>query len=218
MKKYQIFIDTEKQETFYEETSRAKYINPFLSENKDLVELITKGKENYYNVYRNYKQVKIFFLNCVQEDCLEKDIVFLKENQSFFNLVSREVLNSKENKDTFFIIEVIHPELLKIQKKLSVSLITPFEKLLFIQDISRLNQTKVNNTLRYRLLLDDRLLVERFFPESLREDKSLVEEVYLDIQTNRTLRLITNEDLYVVKVSTGDRVFYPNSTEFILEP
>lgn len=248
-KKYQFYIDTKKQEEFFEETvESAKYIDKHLYSNNKNLSLINdkdryfltskeitvnsgnlivkdffeKNKipiQDFYYVYRNYEKVKIYKWDIKTEKDLPHNVNIITKYGVCQEGI-KTILNSKFNKsNTLYIAEINHPELLFVLSYLNDNIKTPFKNLLFLQNIKNTNEKeKSTKKIKYKLYLNDRLLVERFFPEELRTDKSLVEEVYLDIKEPKQLKLVTDNDLYIVKITYSDKVFYPNSTEFILEP
>ena len=246
MKKYQIFIDNKKQESFYEEKYEAKYFDIFSPSNKDMLHIIEEPNTNYFqvikevtvnsnhqevidlfkrnkialenfNVYRNYKKVKIFYWDCVPEKSLPNNIKVLTERQGFFSKSKKIVEDTKENTDTFHVIEILNPKLLSFYLNSKLKYQLTDNNLLCAQNILGNEKLIIKDT-KYRLFLNERLLVERFFPSGLRNDKSLVEIVYLDITSPKTIKLITENDLVIAKVIADKTTFYPNSKEFILEP
>lgn len=112
---------------------------------------------------------------------------------------------------------------LEIKRKLSnYEVLLPFEYLKNRNDLyiyTTVPPSKYNflDRVKYRLYLNDRLLIERYFP-SLPDDKILVEDVNINCESLEKLDLkLVSNNLTMVKICVDDREYNPNSSNFIID-
>jgi hypothetical protein len=112
---------------------------------------------------------------------------------------------------------------LDIKHKLSnYNVLLPFEYLknrndLYIYTTMKPSKYNFLDRVKYRLYLNDRLLIERYFP-SLPDDKILVEDVNINCESIEKidLKLISN-NLTMVKICVDDQEYNSNSSNFIID-
>lgn len=88
---------------------------------------------------------------------------------------------------------------------------------LLIEKLSKIDELKLSN-IRYRLYLEDRLLIERIIAKEMFDSKILCEECFLDIKDERKIKISTDENLIITKIVKNNEVIEVNNTEFLLKP
>jgi hypothetical protein len=168
-------------------------------------------------------------------DYLDKDIqvgfqkiAFCKLNirpAEINDVITRDLEMSEISKlhknSSIFIVFVT--DNLDIKHKLSnYSVLMPFEYLknrndLYIYTTVKSSKYNFLDRVKYRLYLNDRLLIERYFP-SISNDKILVEDVSINCESMEKLNLkLTSNNLTMVKICIDDQEYNSNSSNFIID-
>lgn len=232
-KKYQFYIDNKIQEQFHQVSYKARKLDEFLinkyhKNNSDADRLMAFEEEHllntqhpflkdfvnqnnineniYHKIVRGYNQVKILQWDCLDIDDLPK---LTEITNSQLGLTKQSFTNMKESD---------YPYIIKILDTNTHNHYTKFTNINENIIVSNFLISHTDLNLRYKIFLNDRLLIERFFPKDLPLKKLLCEECYLDLNTTSKVRIVSNYDLIFKKVTADSNIFKPNSTEFILEP
>lgn len=230
-KKYQFYIDTKKQDNFLSKKVFAKKVHPnylpFIK-NKNIDNLMTVlteyrlnthneffknfCKENdineniYIKIFRSYKEVVIALWKFENIDDLPAETIFKSQIEGFFSLYYENSLNEQ------------NPYFIKLEED---AITTEYKKQINFKENFIVSKNILDNTtkdLKYRIYIDDRMLIERFFPKDLMISKVVCEECYLNLNQPTKIKLVTANDLVFSKLVSTNNINYPNSTEFILEP
>lgn len=162
--------------------------------------------ENIYNkILRKYNEINLSFWGLTNIKDLSEYTVFGKQNRLFITFYEKNISSSIP-----FIIKITN------KKWASQDRLINYGTDLIISENILNNSQKLNS--KYRLYLNDRLLVERFYPEDLPRFKIICEECYLDLNQPVKIKLETDCDLIITKSVSNNNTAYPNSKEFILEP
>lgn len=174
------------------------FVKRFVEENNIKEELLIR-------LVRKYEKVKIVTSDCVDIDRIPPGSEFFTAADGMIKKTFKEVKESS------------YPSFIKIlTETLSFyNLYVNVNNDIIISDF--LVKTKELD-IKYKIYVNDRLLIERFFPYNLPLQKILSEECYLNLKENATVKIVSDHNLIFKKVTTDNGSFNPNSAEFILEP
>jgi hypothetical protein len=158
----------------------------------------------YYKILRLFQEITLINCSFKRIDELPSKVIHLDPK-----IRSSSYIINKINLNQPCIVKVFNNEYFVWDKLIN------YKKDIIVSN-NILSQTKTE--MRYRIYINDRMLIERFFPEDLPTSKIICENCFLDIKQPITAKLVTNHNLSFTKISSDDVIVYPNSTEFILEP
>jgi len=232
-KKYQFYLDTKKQEDFHTIKYTAKkvddgLINAYHKNNPAadrLMILVTEHTLNSANpfvqtffkdntidnqilsrIIRKYETVKITIFDCVDIDLLPKETNVINIEDALGRKTLLDVKNSS------------YPQFVKVLDLKTLNFYRLFVNHNENIVISDFLIKDIELDIKYKIYVNDRLLIERFFPYNLPLNKVLCEECYLELSQKIKFRVESDYGLIFKQVSVNDTNFYPNSTELILEP
>lgn len=235
-KRYQFFIDTIPQDEYFIKTTYAKQLSSVdlitLSKLKNnfpntarVMSCITEYKVNtnnnffrdfckenaispeiYQKIKKLSKDITVSYIELKDVNELPKDTILLNSIRLSYSYV-----NEQKNSSNFSIIKLKNNDFFEYDKFINIG-----NDLIFSDSLLR--PIDKSNNISYRIYLDDRMLIERFFPDELPFSKIICEECYLSLLKPTSVKLVTDYDLIFSKIITHNQTTYPNSKEFILEP
>jgi len=237
--KYEFFIDTLKNPGIFEKRTMAKNINPvYLPEDRKtgnverLMDCIQEYKINSHNsffvelckeygikedlitkIFREISDLTISTWQLVDIDDLPEDTILFPQNKRLAFEYYQEIKNKPH---IIRVLDVDYYMCGPIGKSINYG-----KNIVLSKDILSYTTAKEEdkiNGLKYRIYVDDRLLIERFFPSDLPLNFVLAEECYLSLDNTHKISLVTDHNLIFTKIVSPNKTFYPNSKEFILEP
>ena len=142
---------------------------------------------------------------------MPKDTILLNSIRLSYSYV-----NEQKNSSNFSIIKLKNNDFFEYDKFINIGndlIFSDFNKCtLFPKTLDK------SNNISYRIYLDDRMLIERFFPDELPFSKIICEECYLSLLKPTSVKLVTDYDLIFSKIITHNQTTYPKSKGIILEP
>jgi hypothetical protein len=185
---------------YFDTNSQNQIVKEFCKEN-NIPEKV------YYNAIRNFTNLKLVNLKLIDIDLIPSSAEFFPSTHR----IVRDLLAKIYNQPDPYIIKIHDSEYYKIPKEIN------FGKDIIISK-NLLDNTKIANGFKYRIYINDRLLIERFFPRDLSLSKIICEECYISLNKPVNVKIVTDYDLIFSKIVADKNTYYPNSTEFILEP
>lgn len=237
--RYEFYIDSEKYPGVYKKRTLAKNINPlYLPDNRknDDIEKLMVCIEEYTIDSHNPFLAEFCLKNNITKNIYSKifrethELILAVYSLKFiYELPKDTILFSQDKKlsQDYYSEIKDYPHIIKFEDveyflDIFNQIINYKNNLILSKKILDYTQLTTEDTLlsdlRYRIYLNDRLLIERFFPIDLPLHSVLAEECYLSLTEPVKISIVTDHPLIFTKVISNKGTFYPNNKEFMLEP